>query len=48
MIRFTERGEGHVERVGPYTRLRAGLYDVSLVVDEAGGTVTVIHFHRAH
>ena len=47
VIRFAERGEGHVERVDPYTRLRAGLYDVSLVIDEAEGTLTVIRFHRA-
>ena len=47
VVRFAERGEGHIERVAPYTRLRAGLYDVSLVIDEAAGTITVIHFHRA-
>ncbi|MFO0762510.1 MAG: hypothetical protein U0359_39085 [Byssovorax sp.] len=47
VIRFVERGEGHVEVVGPYLRLRAGLYDVSLVVDEAGAMVTVLHVYRA-
>lgn len=47
VIRFAERGEGQVERVAPYARLRAGHYDVSLVIDEAESTITVIHFHRA-
>jgi hypothetical protein len=47
VIHFAERGEGQIERVTPYTRLRAGLYDVSLIIDEVGGTITVLHFHRA-
>jgi hypothetical protein len=47
VIHLAERGEGQIERVTPYTRLRAGLYDVSLIIDEVGGTITVLHFHRA-
>jgi mRNA-degrading endonuclease RelE of RelBE toxin-antitoxin system len=47
VLRFVERGEGQIERVGPYTRLRAGFYDVVLVIDAEDRTVTVLRIYRA-
>jgi hypothetical protein len=47
VLRFAERGEGEVEWVAPFHRLRAGVHDVSLVIDAAQCSVTVIRFYRA-
>lgn len=47
VIRFAERGEGHLEWVPPYYRLRAGFYDIALVIDPERVTVTVMRIYRA-
>jgi hypothetical protein len=47
VIRFATEGEGHIESVAPYHRLRAGVFDVVLVVDRAARTLVVQYVHRA-
>lgn len=47
VIRLAERGEGHLEWVPPYHRLRAGFYDVALVIDTEQRTMTVLRLYRA-
>jgi hypothetical protein len=46
VLRFAERGEGHLEWVPPYHRLRAGLYDLALSIDTERFTITVIRIYR--
>jgi len=47
VIRFAERGEGHIQWVAPYHRLRAGVHDVVLVIDRETATINVLYLHRA-
>jgi hypothetical protein len=47
VLAFAEKGEGHLEWVAPYHRLRAGSYDMALVIDLHARTVTVLRIYRA-
>jgi len=47
VIRLVESGEGHLEWVAPYHRLRAGKYEVALSIDREALTVSVLHIYRA-
>ncbi len=47
VTRFVEHGEGQIEDVPPYFRLRAGLYDVVLIVTPSDRMVTVLRLYRA-
>jgi len=47
VIRYAETGEGHLERVPPHHRLRAGFYDVVLNIDYDNQTITVLWIYRA-
>lgn len=47
VIALAERGEGRVEWVAPYHRLRAGKHDVALAIDPLALTITVLHIYRA-
>ena len=46
LIRFGATGEGHLEWVAPYHRLRAGVYAVALHIDRAEGTINVLSIYR--
>lgn len=46
VIRFAETGEGHIEWVPPYHRLRAGVHDVALTIDIDTRTLTVLRIYR--
>lgn len=45
VIRFVERGEGHLEEVPPHFRLRAGVHDVVLAIDLEGEAVSVLRIY---
>jgi len=47
VIALAERGEGRLEWVAPYHRLRAGTHDVALVIDPRALSITVLHIFRA-
>lgn len=47
VIRFAELGEGQVEWVAPYHRLRAGPYDVALSVDGEACVINGLDVYRA-
>jgi mRNA-degrading endonuclease RelE of RelBE toxin-antitoxin system len=47
VIRFAETGEGDVERIPPYYRLRVGMYRVRFTVDLEAGTMNVLFLYRA-
>lgn len=47
VIRFAMTGEGHLEWVAPYHRLRAGVHDVVLHVDREASTIDVLFVYRA-
>jgi hypothetical protein len=47
VTRFAETGEGHVEWVAPYHRLRAGVYDLALRVDRDARSIAVLYIYRA-
>lgn len=47
VLALAERGEGHLEWVAPYHRLRAGKYDVVLSIDARTLSITVLHIFRA-
>ena len=47
ILTLAERGEGHLEWVAPYHRLRAGKHDVVLVIDEHALSITVLQIYRA-
>lgn len=47
VIRFAEAGEGDVEKVPPYYRLRVGVYRVRFTVDLEAGTMNVLFLYRA-
>ncbi len=46
VIRFAATGEGQIEWVAPYHRLRAGVHDAVLAIDLGANTVTVLRIHR--
>ena len=48
VILFAETGEGHVERIPPHYRLRAGAYRVRFTVDREASTMNVLFLYRAH
>ena len=47
IIRFAETGAGHLEWVPPYHRLRAGAYDVVMVIDREQRSLTVLQIFRS-
>lgn len=47
VLRYAEIREGTIRREPPYDRLVAGAYEMSIVVDEDAGTLTVIDLYRA-
>lgn len=47
VIAFADRGEGQIEWVAPYHRLRAGKHDLALAIDRHALTVTVLQIYRA-
>lgn len=47
VIRFAERGEGQIEWVAPYYRLRAGFHDVVLTIDREARMIAVLRIYRA-
>jgi hypothetical protein len=47
VTRFVERGEGEVLDETPYLHVRAGLYNVVLIVTPSVRMVTVLRIHRA-
>jgi mRNA-degrading endonuclease RelE of RelBE toxin-antitoxin system len=47
VILLVESGQGRVEWVAPYHRLRAGFYEVALNVDVEQRIVNVIRIYRA-
>jgi hypothetical protein len=47
VIRFAERGEGEIEWDPPHYRLRAGIHDAMLAIDEAARIVYVVRVYRA-
>lgn len=46
VIRFATTGQGQIERVAPYYRLRAGFHDALLTVDGETRTLTVLRIYR--
>ncbi len=46
LIAFVERGEGELEWVAPYHRLRAGKHDLVLVIDAPTLSIAVLHIFR--
>ncbi len=46
VIRFAETGQGAVERIPPYFRLRAGVYGVRFTVDRETRTMNVLFLYR--
>ncbi len=46
VTRFVERGEGEVLDETPYLHVRAGLYNVMLIVTPSARTVTVVYIYR--
>lgn len=48
VLRFAETGEGDVERIPPYYRLRVGVYRVRFTVDREAGTMNVLFLYRTH
>mgnify|MGYP000988797493 CR=1 FL=1 len=47
VIRFAETGQGTLEWVAPYYRLRAGSFDLVLAIDREGERLTVLRIYRA-
>lgn len=47
MIRLVETGEGHLEWVAPYHRLRAGKHEIALSIDREALTVAMLRIYRA-
>lgn len=47
VLRFAQSGEGYLEWVAPYYRLRAGFFDLILVLDIAARSVTVLRIYRS-
>ena len=47
VIALAERGEGQLEWVAPYHRLRAGKHDLVLVIDGPSLSIAVLHILRA-
>jgi mRNA-degrading endonuclease RelE of RelBE toxin-antitoxin system len=46
VIRFAETGQGDVERVPPYYRLRVGVYRVRFTIDREVRTMNVLYVYR--
>jgi hypothetical protein len=46
VIALAERGEGRLEWAAPYHRLRAGKYELALVIDARVPSITVLHIFR--
>jgi hypothetical protein len=46
LIRFAETGQGDLEWVAPYHRLRVGTYRARLAIDRAARTITVLYIYR--
>ena len=46
VILFAETGQGQIEWVAPYYRLRAGGFDVAVAIDRGKRTLTVLRVHR--
>lgn len=47
VLRFAQTGDGHLEWVAPYHRLRAGVHDLALTIDRDERTLTVLFVYRA-
>lgn len=47
VVRYAETREGTIRREPPHDRLVAGAYELSIVVDEDAGTLSVIDLYRA-
>ena len=47
VLLLAHRGEGHLEWVAPYHRLRAGKHDVMLAIDPDALAITVLSIFRA-
>lgn len=47
VIRFAATGEGELEWVPPYHRLRAGAHELALVIDPTAETIAVLRIYRA-
>ena len=47
VIRLADHGEGRLQWVAPYHRLRAGLHDLALRIDEQAHTIDVLFLYRA-
>lgn|GEM_PF-5009427 len=47
VIRFADSGEGQLDWDPPYHLLRAGFYDLVLVMNRANSSVTVLRIYRA-
>lgn len=47
VIALAESGEGHLEWVAPYHRLRAEKHDLVLAIDTRAFSITVLHIFRA-
>jgi len=47
VIRFAETGQGQLEWVAPYYRLRAGSFDLALAIDRDEQRLTVLRIYRA-
>lgn len=47
VICFAETGDGEIQWVAPYHRLRAGVHDVALSIDREARQLTVLYLHRA-
>lgn len=47
IIALAEKGEGHLEWVAPYHRLRAGKHDLVLAIDAHALSITVLHILHA-
>lgn len=46
VIRLAQTGDGQLEWVAPYHRLRAGLYDAVLTIDLDARQITVLRIHH--
>lgn len=46
VIRFAETGEGEVDRIPPYYRLRIGMYRVRFAVDPEARSMNVLYLYR--
>jgi hypothetical protein len=46
LIRFAVMGQGDIEWVAPYHRLRAGAYRARLAIDRGARTITVLYIYR--